>query len=555
MRFGRTAAGTGLALVFVTGCGASSQDATGPDGGGGETSSVGQEAGSMDSGASLDASSDVAPSDAAKTSDAAASGDGGWQLPPGHFVPAKLALKIIAPFAGLDTRNRYYKAYPGIPYRVPIVVLGGAWPFKYELTSAPSGMTVGSTLGSADYGVIDWQAPTASASSTSVTLRVTDQSGTSATVTWSISVTTSGFLFVDAANGSDSNAGTIAAPLRTIAGWYGGATYGAKSDASHANDFVYYRTGTYSTSTAFLEAAGTGQRMPCVSGNKPKVHLAYPGEKAVLDTTSGSFIFYSDDAVGYWFSGFTATGMGAGGDFKWVEWDSGPSDIVFFDNQFDVPVDTGVTGSNPALLMSRSNAPAISTRVAFVNNTTQGTNGHDVFLGYDTADCVFERNTINGSTDPGNGFYAKIDNADWTVRNNTGLSANSTPLVAIDGYSTSNAIEICWNDYASAGNGILLGLTPNHAVGSVWAYRNTWQIANQAATNLTVTDLEVSDDVVQYTNASANSHGWIDSSANVTATFTGEECVGSGKKYVDSSGNLVAPYAAACRGTRGHEVQ
>jgi hypothetical protein len=205
--------------------------------------------------------------------------------------------------------------------------------------------------------------------------------------------------------------------------------------------------------------------------------------------------------------------------------------------------------------MSRNNAPALATRIAFVNNTIQGTNGHDVFLGYDTSECVFEGNTINGSTDPGNGFYAKIDNADWTVRSNTGLSANATPLVAVDGYSTSNAIEICWNDYVSAGSGILLGLTPNHPVGSVWAYRNTWQIANQAATNLTVTDLEVGDDVVQYTNAAANSHGWVDSSANVTATFTGEECVGSGKKYVDSSGNLVVPYAPTYRGTRGHEVQ
>src|SRR5689334_3733291 len=88
---------------------------------------------------------------------AALSGSGSaWQLAAGHYETAKIPLEIIAPRAGLTTANRYYKTYPGIAYRVPVVVLGGAFPFKFELLTAPSGMTIGQYDGDTDYGVINW---------------------------------------------------------------------------------------------------------------------------------------------------------------------------------------------------------------------------------------------------------------------------------------------------------------------------------------------------------------------------------------------------------------
>ena len=47
---------------------------------------------------------------------------------------ANYPLEIIQPQEGLNTNSRYYKAYPGIEYKVPIGVFGGAFPFTYGLS-------------------------------------------------------------------------------------------------------------------------------------------------------------------------------------------------------------------------------------------------------------------------------------------------------------------------------------------------------------------------------------------------------------------------------------
>lgn len=468
-----------------------------------------------------------------------------WQLLPGHYETAKIPLEIIAPRAGLSTTNRYYKQYPGIAYRVPVLVLGGAWPFKYELTAAPSGMTIGSTYGSTDYGVINWSNPVTSGSPFSITVKVTDQQGNTATVSYTLTVTTSGFLFLDSVNGNNANAGTLASPKATIDGWYKGAKY----DATYQDYFIYYRAGSYSTATDATEG-GPVYRMPMMDV-KPKVHIAYPGETVNQNAASGEWSFYSNSTGNVWFSGMSFASPSFNGGDRNVLIETSQPDHMFFENNFAAPTVAGVNGQNPALVML-SNGASVSSYIGFVRNVIYGTNNHDVVLGYSTNKFVFEGNTISGN-DTGHGFYAKVKNSNWSVRANVGLSSNAAELVQVDGYDTSNNIEVCWNNYKSTGNGWLWGLTAVTALGNIWSYRNTWQIAQHTLSNVTISSLSFANDVCKFTNGSANSHGIVSSGTITSGSYSGEECVGTGE-YVDTSGALIGSYRTSYLGTRGWEV-
>ena len=490
-----------------------------------------------------------------------------WQLTPLQYETSKIPMELAAPRAGLSTANRYYKAYPGLLYRVPVVVLGGAYPYQYALTAAPSGMTVGQHYGDADYGIINWTNPTTGTSS--VTVQVTDQQGTVVSVNYSITVTTAGFIFVDSAKGHHSSAnggtgtGTLANPFLTMDDFYSGTVGGAasyssrKADTTYSGYFVYYRAGTYATSTMATEGADNGLRSPFVSGNKPKVHLAYPGETATINTSGAAIIYYGDNSGNYYMGGLSFAGLGSGGDNKAWEWDSGVNDIGSFECNYDASIASSGNGSNAALMMSRNNG-YFSNYVFMSHNTIVGLNTYDIFLGYQANKFVAEGNTISNNIGDGHGFYAKITNQNWSIRGNVGLIGNSTALYNVDGYSTSNNIEVSWNNYKSSGDGASFGLTPSVAIGTVWQYRNTWQVGQQHVANMTVTNLLVANDVLTYTGGSANTHGWFyDKQAVapvVTAKFSGEECVLRGSSCTDTSGKLTGTARTNYLGVRGFEI-
>ncbi|MFT3929933.1 MAG: hypothetical protein QM709_06510 [Spongiibacteraceae bacterium] len=490
-----------------------------------------------------------------------------WQLSSTQYETAKMPLEVIAPRTGLSTANRYYKAYPGLLYRVPVVVLGGAYPYRYSIVSGPTGMTVGQQYGDTDYGIINYPNPVAG--SYTVTINVTDQQGTSSNVTWPLTVTSSGFIFIDAVNGKASAAnggtgtGTISNPFRTMDDFYSGTVGGAastssrKGDGTYAGYFVYYRAGTYSTSVMARESADSGQRAPFVSGKKPKVHLAYPGETVNIDTSGASIIFYTDSAGNYYFNGINFSNIAPGGDNKAWEWDSGVNDIGSFECTYNGNTASSGGGYNAALVMSR-NGGSFSNYVFMSHNTITKSNNYDTFLGYYVNKFVAQNNTINNSTGGNNaGFYAKITNSNWSIRANTGLVGNSAPLYTADAYSTSNNIEVAWNNFKSSGPGAEFGLTPSTAIGNIWQYRNTWQVGMQSVVNVTINSLTVKNDVLTYTNSSANSHGWYyqtdAATPKVTATFAGEECVKYSSGCTDTSGKLTGS-GATYFGLRGHEA-
>lgn len=475
-------------------------------------------------------------SDTATSATLAASG---WQLAAGHYETAKIAMEIIAPRAGLTTANRYYKAYPGLEYRVPVVVLGGAWPFKYELTVAPSGMTVGETYGSSNHGVITWSNPTTSGSPHTVTVRVTDQAGTIATVTYTITVTSTGYLFIDAVNGNDVNPGTAALPKQTINGWFNSA----KTDSTYANYHIIYRTGTYNTSAAPIEG---GVRMACTFDRKPKVHYAYPGESAVIDTTGSHWINYSDSAGNYWWSGLRFEGIGASNSEKCLAWDSGSGvdNIVLFENTF-AQSPTGTTGQNPSVLFS-ANGGSVSNYIAIVGNTFAGTDNYMMFLGYYCNKGVIENNVVQNCD--GNGFYLKTNFQFWSIRKNTGLTGNNNHLVAVNTYSTADDVEVCWNNYKTTGYGI--ATDQSGALGEMWDYRNTWQIDSNIAQNNAGGNWYATRNVVRYTSGT---QGYATSGSTVTITRT--ELLAATSGLIDTStGLLTGADRTNYLGIRGHEV-
>lgn len=199
---------------------------------------------------------------------------------------ANYPLEIIQPRAGLTIKNRFYKAYPGLEYNVRIGCIGGLYPYTYALTSAPTGMTIDKNT-----GVIIWPNPPASSLPVNVSVEVTDQEGTKTKVTWPITVTTTGFLFLDAVNGkaaSSGGAGTLTNPFKTMNDFFKGDKY----NSTYADYFVYWRNGTYFVDTP-VEDQG---RVPFVADYKPQVWLAYPGENPVIDyrkIVDQSIIFYS----------------------------------------------------------------------------------------------------------------------------------------------------------------------------------------------------------------------------------------------------------------------
>lgn len=467
-------------------------------------------------------------------------GTGNWQLATGHFETAKIPIEIIAPRAGLTTDNRYYKAYPGIEYKVPVAVLGGAWPFLYELVNAPSSMTIGQQYGQANYGIITWSNPVTSGSPHTVAIRVTDQQGAIATVTYTITVTTAGFLFVDATSGNNANAGTLASPMQNMNGWY----KSLKNDATYAGYFVYYRTGTYSTGVTYVE---NGLEMPCVNNNKPKVHMAYPGENATIDL-SVAFWLNANSQGNYWWQGFRWTGIGVQ-EQKGILWDSGAgvNDIVVYANTFAITT-TGTSGSNPSVLFSALGGGA-SLYTSIIGNVYEGTPATTLFLAYYTHKGVIEGNSVTNNTGSANGFYLKSNNQYWSVRNNVGLAGNASRLVEVDTWgAVASDIEVCWNNYRTTDYGI--GVNHTGTFGTMWDYRNTWNVNSNTATNTATGTWNATRNVVLY---NVGNQGYQLDSSSVTINRTDLLAATSGL-INESTGKLVSTYITSNYGTHGFEV-
>jgi hypothetical protein len=173
----------------------------------------------------------------------------------------------------IPATNRIFRAYPGIEYNIRPAVIGGTYPYRFALLDAPNGMTI-----DPDTGEISW--PNPQSNSGSITLIVTDSQGKTVQTSWAITVTTSGFWFVDSKYTGVSN-GSISQPYRTIE-----EVLNATRSAN-ITDIVYMRGGNY-----FLPS-GTGQ---IVLTDSPHNWIGFPNERVNIDG-NGRYFRTSDYPV------------------------------------------------------------------------------------------------------------------------------------------------------------------------------------------------------------------------------------------------------------------
>ncbi len=402
----------------------------------------------------------------------------------GESMGANYPLEITQPRAGLTTANRYYKAYPGLEYNVRMAVIGGAYPFTYSLTTAPAGMTI-----NASTGTITWPSPPAGGPYT-VTARVVDQESTAQSVTWMVTVTTSGFLFLDPVNGIDSNGtlctlgdagtvtGTINNPFKHLRNiWCGSGTgsgtrgYAHKHTTEYQNYFIYFRGGT-NTVTSATVYTDDGEVMPW-SSSHPQVWLAYPGETPVIDyvSRSASPYFHFQDGKPYIdglevknMSRYGFTGNGEGTVFRRLNM-HGLGPVSGNDNQ--------------SFINTRSGAQGL---YFVVQNCTFDDLDHGAAIKiYNKTKLLIEDNTISNVRDTlGSGSHEgislKTDLIRPTVRANT-ITNVVARAIGGNGYSinvSTGQYEILFNNVYGCTSDCFQ-INQENATGVAYIYRNTFQ--------------------------------------------------------------------------------
>ena len=218
---------------------------------------------------------------------AAPSGD--WQLAATNYVDRSVDPVLIHPRPDSETPvwAKHRRQHPSAPYRIPIGISFGSWPFYFESITMPTGATVGSFLTTsgdklvvgADYGVVHWDTPTIGTHSFHV--RVHFQDGyTPIDVEWTLEVTTTGTIFIDPVGGNDTTGdGTYALPFKTADAWW----KNDDTDYTYSEYQVCYRAGTHDVGvTNTLTSSNYGNWL--LNGtDKPLVHYGYYGESVIFD--------------------------------------------------------------------------------------------------------------------------------------------------------------------------------------------------------------------------------------------------------------------------------
>jgi hypothetical protein len=183
----------------------------------------------------------------------------------------------------LDSNNRCFFAYTGLTYEIPLVAGWGAYPYTWEVSGGESGKfaVVEYTMASGMPGYLLRYTNPQVADDASITLLCTDSLSATDTVSYSITVGTAGWFFLDANTDGAGDTGTISSPFDTMLQAYNGMT---------ANSRLYIRNGTYTlagigTTNPGLPngAQGAEMRVEWSQATRGGTFIAYPGESPALD--------------------------------------------------------------------------------------------------------------------------------------------------------------------------------------------------------------------------------------------------------------------------------
>lgn len=450
------------------------------------------------------------------------------------------ALQIIQPQAGLTTANRFYKAYPGLVYDVRAAVIGGAYPYKYSLDTAPAGMSI-----NASTGEIAWPSPVAQTNPYPVTLRVTDGAGATQTVSWTILVTTQLFLFVDPVSGTPGASGTINDPVQGFADVYGGTTYASKYATTMQNYFVYFRDGAtyipngYTNGTAALQW----------TSNQPLVWIAYPGTHPVIDVST-VFFQANDTLSNFYVDGFEIQNITAGPTAseyqKAFQIGSSASNVTFRNNVFHNLPATAGSYNQSAIMIGRDNTSGLNW--AFQNNEFYDINVGYGLLGYVAQNVLVEDNYFH-EINSAHAIGPKIGTSYWFIRHNKVINSSGYGIWLMYEPFTTNSqpygnMEVSYNYVQMvSGNALDINLSLSTSVGPAYLFRNTFvgSVAFEYVDS-TVGPYYFSKNVSMNSQSSSGGYSCNGCANAPNNVVTSNNLVGSAG-IVDTNGLLTAAYA------------
>lgn len=461
---------------------------------------------------------------------------------------ANYPLEIIQPQANLDTKNRFYKAYPGLVYNVRVAVIGGEFPYRFELTSGPEGMSIDNK------GEINWTNPAESTTPYNVNVKVLDAESNSTTVSWSILVTTSGFRFIDAMNGTSvaqGGDGTFLKPWKSLIDMYEGDVYDSKYTNSYAEEFIYWRAGSYAMD-AFLEGnAETGNyRIPFTGNLKPTVWLAYPGEKPVLDLNRAYIAIYGGGSNTY-IDGLDINinqnprGMG-------IQIGSSANNVTFRKNKFH-GITTGFNGGNNSCIFISKNKVGVNWSIQD-NEMFDVNTGYGV-LGYNARKVLIEDNTLYQIS--GHPIGPKMGTGMWFIRANT-LFDNPINSINVQYYQSADAmtgdIEISYNFVDVGGGGVRINSNQTDTGLPMYMFRNTFlDSVKQERITTTNGNFYWYDNVIINESLSTDKIDQFRVEEPSRLFITGNLSGSASDNIVDSNGFLQPSYSMFM-GKKGHQI-
>lgn len=443
-------------------------------------------------------------------------------------------------------------------WELDIAVQGGSWPFKYEITTGPAGMTIGETLTPLgdvqvvgdSYGKLVWPNPTGT--SESVTVKVTDQDGNTATWSTTLTIGTARHVFVDDI-GTGTGTGTIADPYTDWDDFWVSNT-----DNGNLNKIVVFRAGTYTPSDG---ASGESIVNPTY---KPRSYINYPGESVTFTMSTARIQSIAPDFYirGIDLDGYKTTAANWRCIFLNGQFDRQSIQRCTFDNMEEGTVGT----DNPACIYA--NGISTKRQNITVSRCTQKADCNiSLITTFDCQHVVVEHNIGDGTniTSHNGDFFIQIkdDSSDVSVRRNSAINCNgsgrggiwfnnqkSTPSSGV-----ANNQEMCWNVIEDNNTGVIGAINSNTSSESTntYIFRNTIiNNTNNASQTFWFSTNGIGDDPVAIYNCFSNTSGILGAVYDDALDAMSNQAIAL--TSFDADGNLTGTARTSNLGIRGYEV-
>lgn len=398
-----------------------------------------------------------------------------FPFPAGYFVPAKMPMHLVYPRPDTETaaHARHRWAHPQMEYAIPIGVQGGAWPFKYELISGPSGAKIGSLYGETNYGSITWT-PTATSGTQEFKVRITDQELNTVEATWKVTIDPSMFVFVKSGT-TGTKTGAIDSPLASVSDWFKSAT-----DKTYLNKIIVFRGGNYQ----LVGDAANNNNLRLDAAYKTPSLIGFPGEDPIIDSSAAKIM--GSDVPDLFVAGITwknARNDVANAHFFWFTGDV--SRATFWRNSFtEIKYGTAGTDNTGPVFIASTVKPKHN--ILFKENLLSDVNnamGNGTYLTiYRSSYVLIEQNTVKDSA-TNTGFNAKATISYITIRANMAYENVRGIQIGL-GYSAAaneppHDHEICWNRIVvpeTQSEAAILAVNSDYYKGQTYntfVYRNT----------------------------------------------------------------------------------